>query len=125
MAKERLDNAVAAMKEVGFDFGRFHNGGLHTAGTAIADWGSFAESVSSDSLVPDRNEVLAVMKDTVLTASDKEKKLKTIRGGWYGTILRNTSCRRHVSSWPSSAAVRTSGLKCPPRSFRNRKLKAA
>lgn len=81
LAKERLDNAVAAMKEAGFDFGRFHNGGLHTAGTAIADWASFAESVSADSLVPERSEVLAVMKDTVLTASDKEKKLKTIRGG--------------------------------------------
>lgn len=81
LAKERLDNAVAAMKEAGFDFGRFHNGGLHTAGTAIADWVSFAESVSADSLVPERSEVLAVMKDTVLTASDKEKKLKTIRGG--------------------------------------------
>lgn len=124
LAKERLDNAVAAMKEAGFDFGRFHSEGLHTAGTAIADWGSFAESVSADSLVPDRNEVLAVMKDTVLTASDREKKLKSIRGG-YGTILRNTSCRRHVSSWPSSAAVQTSELKHLSRSFRNRKLKAA
>lgn len=81
LAKERLDNAVAAMEESGFDFGRFHNEGLHTDGTSIADWGSFAESVSADSLVPNRSEVLAVMKDTLLTDSDKEKKLKAMRGG--------------------------------------------
>ena len=81
LAQKRLDNAVAALEKAGFDFSRFHSGGLHTGKASIENWDGFAEIIASDGRLPHRDEVLAIISDTTLTSAEKEKMLKNLKGG--------------------------------------------
>lgn len=89
LAQKRLDNAMTALEKAGFDFGRFRSGGLHTSKATIENWEGFTDSIASDDRMPHRDEVLAIISDTTLTSADKEKKLKSLKGGVWKYMNHN------------------------------------
>ena len=89
LARQRLDNAMTALEKAGFDFSRFRSGGLHSSKSTIENWDAFTGAISFDDHLPHKEEVLAIISDTTLSSTDKEKKLKSLKDGVWNYMTHN------------------------------------